>query len=55
MKIKGDDQAYEKVKKMTRGKIKGYELELLKVRNLKVEKYIGLAVEITEQTIRRLR
>ena len=55
MKIKGDDQAYEKVKKMTRGKIKGYELELLKVRNLKVEKYIGLAVEITKQTTRRLR
>lgn len=53
MKIKGDDQAYEKMKALTRGKKKGSELD--KVRNLKLENYIGLAVKITEQTIRRLR
>ncbi|MBU1323108.1 adenylosuccinate lyase, partial [Patescibacteria group bacterium] len=49
MKIKGDDQAYEKMKALTRGK-KGF-----KVDRQTTEKYIGLAVKITEQTVRRLK
>ena len=55
LKIKGEVDAYEKIKALTRGRKEGYELKLLKVRNLEVEKYIGLAVQITKQTIRRLK
>ncbi|MDZ7586500.1 MAG: adenylosuccinate lyase [Patescibacteria group bacterium] len=47
LKTEGDAEAYEKIKKLTRGKKKGYWGE--------VEKYIGLAVNITKQTVRRLK
>lgn len=55
LKREGDAGAYEKIKILTRGKKKGSERELLKVLNLNVDKYIGLAVEITQETIRRLK
>lgn len=52
LKTQGDAEAYEKIKALTRGNKKGSELELLKVRNLKVEKYIGLAEEITKLAVK---
>lgn len=59
MKIKGDDQAYEKVKKMTRGKGGIRPLKSVKdsdvSRAFALEKYIGLAEKITDQAIRGLR
>lgn len=53
MKIKGDDRAYEKVKKLTRGK-GGASSHFAKAL-LGTTKYVGLAVKITEATIRRLK
>jgi len=48
-KVKGDTEAYEKIKAATRGK-SGW-----RGGGREVEKYIGLAVEITKQTVRRLK
>lgn len=47
MKIQGDEQAYEKIKQMTRGK---------KVKNNwgKVENYVGLAEEITKLVVKQI-
>lgn len=57
MKTQGDAEAYEKIKKLTRGGIrplktvKGSDVS----RAFALEEYIGLAVKITEQTVRRLK
>lgn len=47
LRAQGDTRAYEKIKTATRGK-KGWQSN-----GGKVEKYVGLAVEITKATIRR--